>query len=44
MVILLQAITFDDWANPMFALMESGSPWTWVYFVLIVIFGGAASL
>ena len=40
MVILLQAITFDDWANPMFALMESGSPWTWVYFVLIVVFGG----
>ena len=35
-----QAITFDDWAEPMYALRSSSSPYVWVYFVLIVLLGG----
>ena len=36
----MQLTTFDDWANPMYALMDSFSPSVWVYFVLIVMLSG----
>ena len=37
---LVQAITFDDWATPMYALMESYHPAVWLFFVVIVLVGG----
>ena len=40
MVILLQTVTFDDWATPMYALMEASSPNVWIYFVLLCAVGG----
>ena len=39
-LILLQVVSFDDWATPMFEVMEASSPWAWVYFVLVVVVGG----
>ena len=39
-VVLLQAITFDDWCTGMYALMDAFSPMVWIYFVLIVCLGG----
>ena len=39
-IAFLQAVTFDDWAATMYALMSSFSPLAWVYFVLIVTIGG----
>ena len=36
----MQSISFDDWATPMYILMAAMSPYTWVYFVLIVMIGG----
>ena len=40
LITLVQAITFDDWANPMFRLSDSFSESVWVYFVLLVMVGG----
>ena len=40
LVVLLQAITFDDWCAPMYSLMDSFSPYVWGYFVAIVMIGG----
>ena len=37
---LSQAVTFDDWATPMYALMASFSPLVWIYFVLVVMAAG----
>ena len=28
--------SFDDWANPMYLLMDAFSPMVWIYFVIIV--------
>ena len=39
-VLLLQAVTFDDWATSMFALMDAYSPYVIIYYVLIIIVGG----
>ena len=39
-LILMQAVTFDDWATPMYALMTAFSPFAWLYFVLIVTVAG----
>ena len=39
-IALMEAITFDDWAEPMLALEGAFSDQVWVYFVLMVIFGG----
>ena len=39
-VVLLQALTFDDWTEAMYALMRAFTPWVTVYFLSIVIFGG----
>ena len=39
-VVLLQALTFDDWTEPMYSLIAAFSPWASVYFLLIVILGG----
>ena len=38
-LILIQAVTFDDWATPMYSLMLAFSPFAWVYFILIVTVG-----
>ena len=38
-----QAVSFDDWATPMYALMAAFSPLVWVYFILIVMVAGCAS-
>ena len=40
MLPILQAITFDTWADPMFDVMASYTVWAWVYFILAVILGG----
>ena len=40
LITLVQAITFDDWANPMFRLSSSFSESVWIYFVLLVMLGG----
>ena len=39
-VSLVQATTFDDWAEAMYALMTGFSPLVWVFFVLVVLVGG----
>ena len=39
-IILMQAITFDDFATSMYALMRAFSPGVWVYYVGIVTIGG----
>ena len=39
-IAFIQAITFDDWATPMYALMGSFSPYAWVYFLLVLAVGG----
>ena len=39
-IALVQAITFDDWATPMYALMASFSPLVWIYFILIIMVAG----
>ena len=39
-IAFIQAVTFDDWAAPMYALMAAFSPLVWVYFVLIVMIAG----
>lgn len=36
----IQAVTFDDWATPMYALMASFSPFVWIYFVVVVVLAG----
>jgi hypothetical protein len=36
----LGVVTFDDWTEPMHALMVSVSPASWIYFVTIVVLGG----
>ena len=40
MISLVQAITFDDWTEVMYALMKSLSPWVVIYFISIVVIGG----
>ena len=40
MVALVEAMTFDAWADPMYDLMTAVSPNAWIYFVLIVLLGG----
>ena len=40
LVVLLQAVTFDDWATSMFALEDAYSPYVIIYYILIVIIGG----
>ena len=40
LVVLLQAVTFDDWATSMFALEDAYSPYVIIYYLLIVIIGG----
>ena len=39
-ITLLQAITFDDWTEAMYALMTALSPYVVIYFVAIVTLGG----
>ena len=40
-VMLMKALTLDDWATPMFALMRAASSWGAIlYFLLIVTIGG----
>ena len=40
-VMLMEAITFDGWAEPMYDVMGYfDSPWVSLYFVLIVVLGG----
>ena len=39
-IILMQIITFDDWATSMYALMASVSPWVIVYYMAALIIGG----
>ena len=39
-IILMQIITFDDWATSMYALMASVSPWVVVYYMAALIIGG----
>ena len=39
-ITLVQATSFDDWAEPMYALMTTVSPFVWIYFVLTVLVGG----
>lgn len=39
-IILMQAITFDDWATSMFALMAAMSPYVAIYFIIIIMIGG----
>ena len=38
-VVLLQAITFDDWATPMYHLMAATSPSAWIYFAFVLAIG-----
>ena len=39
-VILLQALTFDDWTVSMYAVIKAVSPYAVIYFLLFVILGG----
>lgn len=39
-IAFIQAITFDEWAEPMYGLMAAFSPYACVYFSLIVIIAG----
>ena len=39
-IAFVQAITFDEWATPMYALMAAVSPYACVYFSLIVMIAG----
>jgi len=39
-IILMQIITFDDWATSMYALMASVSPWVVVYYMAALVIGG----
>ena len=36
----IQAVTFDDWATSMYALMDAFSELVWVYFILIIMVAG----
>ena len=40
LIIFMQMTTFDDWASPMYLLMEAVSPQVSIYFVLIVMITG----
>ena len=40
LVVLIQCVTFDDWANQMFATMHAFSRHAWVYFIAIVVLAG----
>ena len=40
LIALVMATTFDDWADAMYLLMGSFSPYAWLYFVLIVLIAG----
>ena len=37
---LVMTSTFDEWAEPMYSLMASFSPYVWIYFALVVLLGG----
>lgn len=39
-IAFIQGITFDEWVDPMYALMASFSPFAWIYFVAIVMIAG----
>ncbi len=39
-LLILQAVTFDTWTDAMYALMDSFSPYVFVYFLLIALLGG----
>lgn len=36
----MRTITMDDWAYVMFYTMRIYSPWTWIYYLLIIFVGG----
>ena len=40
LVVLLQAVTFDDWATSMYLLERAFSPYVWIFFVLVCTIGG----
>lgn len=37
---IMQVITFDTWTDQMYQLMESVSPYVWLYFLLLMLVGG----
>ena len=37
---IIETITLDAWSDSMYALMESFSPHTWAFFLVIVVLGG----
>lgn len=39
-IIFIQAVTFDDWATPMYDVMASFSPYAWIYFIMAVVLAG----
>ena len=39
-LLILQCTTFDTWTDAMYALMDSFSPFVFIYFVLIALLGG----
>ena len=39
-IILLQTVTFDSWASPMYQMMFAFSPYVWIYFLAICMLGG----
>ena len=39
-IALVEGITFDDWADPMYDLMAASSPQAWIYFLFIALLGG----
>jgi hypothetical protein len=39
-IILLQTVTFDSWASPMYQMMFAFSPYVWIYFLTICMLGG----
>ena len=39
-IAFIQAVTFDDWATGMYALMSAFSPYVWIYYILIVMVAG----
>eukprot|EP00939_MAST-03C_sp_MAST-3C-sp1_P002275 g2275.t1 len=36
---IFQAITLEGWVDIMYWGMDSVSPWTWIYFILMIMFG-----
>ena len=39
-IAILQAVTFDTWTDPLWAVMAAYSYSAWLYFILVAILGG----